>query len=65
MGTKLGKAALITGVAGQDSACLSQFLLGKGYELIGMARRSSHSENMIHRLKWLGVEKDIEIVDGN
>jgi GDPmannose 4,6-dehydratase len=63
--TTLSKTALITGVTGQDGAYLSQFLLGKGYKVIGMARRSSHSENMLHRLKWLGVENDIEIVDGN
>lgn len=61
----MSKTALITGVTGQDGAYLSQFLLGKGYKVIGMARRSSHSENMLHRLKWLGVEKDVEIVDGN
>ena len=63
--TSLSKTALITGVTGQDGAYLSQFLLAKGYRVVGMARRSSHSENMLHRLKWLGVEKDVEIVDGN
>jgi GDPmannose 4,6-dehydratase len=61
----LTKTALVTGVTGQDGAYLSQFLLGKGYRVIGMARRSSHSENMLHRLHWLGVDKDVEIVDGN
>lgn len=61
----LNKTAIITGVTGQDGAYLAKFLLSKGYHVIGMARRSSHSENMLHRLKWLGIEKDVEVVDGN
>jgi GDPmannose 4,6-dehydratase len=36
--------ALITGITGQDGAYLARFLLGKGYEVHGMVRRSS-SEN--------------------
>ena len=35
------KAALITGVTGQDGAYLSKLLLGKGYEVHGVKRRSS------------------------
>jgi GDPmannose 4,6-dehydratase len=33
--------ALITGVTGQDGSYLAEFLLGQGYEVIGMLRRSS------------------------
>jgi len=33
--------ALITGVTGQDGSYLADFLLEKGYEVIGMVRRSS------------------------
>ena len=33
--------ALITGVTGQDGSYLAEFLLSKGYEVIGMVRRSS------------------------
>lgn len=33
--------ALITGTTGQDGAYLAEFLLGKGYEVHGMVRRSS------------------------
>jgi len=33
--------ALITGITGQDGSYLAEFLLEKGYEVIGMARRSS------------------------
>ena len=35
------KKALITGVTGQDGAYLAEFLLGKGYEVHGVKRRSS------------------------
>jgi GDPmannose 4,6-dehydratase len=35
------KRALITGVTGQDGAYLARFLLGKGYEVHGLKRRSS------------------------
>lgn len=59
------KRALITGVTGQDGAYLSQFLLGKGYEVFGLARRSSASDVIDAKLRWLGIEKDIRIVDGN
>ena len=33
--------ALITGITGQDGAYLAEFLLGKGYEVHGIKRRSS------------------------
>jgi GDPmannose 4,6-dehydratase len=36
-----GKTALIVGVTGQDGAYLSEFLLGKGYWVHGLKRRSS------------------------
>lgn len=35
------KVALITGVTGQDGAYLAEFLLGKGYEVHGIKRRTS------------------------
>jgi GDPmannose 4,6-dehydratase len=35
------RVALITGVTGQDGAYLAEFLLGKGYEVHGMKRRTS------------------------
>jgi GDPmannose 4,6-dehydratase len=57
--------ALITGVTGQDGAYLSQFLLGKGYRVIGMLRRSASSDVIGERLRWLGILDQIELVDGN
>ncbi len=35
------KTALITGIGGQDGSFLAEFLLGKGYEVHGIIRRSS------------------------
>ncbi|AZO59052.1 MAG: GDP-mannose 4,6-dehydratase [Mesorhizobium sp.] len=59
------KTALITGITGQDGAYLAELLLAKGYEVHGLARRSSTADVNTTRLKWLGIEKDIRIVDGN
>jgi GDPmannose 4,6-dehydratase len=59
------KRALVTGITGQDGAYLAAFLLEKGYEVFGLARRSSSSDVNLSRLDWLGVTKDVNIVDGN
>jgi GDPmannose 4,6-dehydratase len=37
----MSKRALITGITGQDGSYLAEFLLDKGYEVVGMVRRSS------------------------
>jgi GDPmannose 4,6-dehydratase len=39
--TTTGKTALITGVTGQDGSYLAELLLGKGYTVHGLVRRSS------------------------
>lgn len=39
-----GKRALITGITGQDGSYLAELLLGKGYEVYGLVRRSSSVE---------------------
>lgn len=57
--------ALITGVTGQDGAYLSQFLLGRGYRVVGLMRRSASSDVIGERLRWLGILDDVELVDGN
>ena len=38
---KTAKVALITGITGQDGSYLAELLLGKGYEVHGVIRRSS------------------------
>ena len=44
------KTALITGVTGQDGSYLAEFLLGKGYDVHGIIRRSSvdFRERIVH-----------------
>ncbi len=56
---------LITGVTGQDGAYLSQFMLEKGYRVVGMIRRSASSDIIGERLRWLGIFNEVELVDGN
>ncbi len=57
--------ALITGITGQDGAYLAQLLLEKGYEVWGMARRTSAGGIQDERLRWLGVADHVRIVDGD
>jgi len=45
------KKAFITGIAGQDGSYLAEYLLSLGYEVHGMVRRQSTSENQSSRLK--------------
>ncbi|MEG3163608.1 GDP-mannose 4,6-dehydratase [Sphingomonas sp. PB2P19] len=59
------KTALITGITGQDGAYLAQLLLKEGYEVHGVVRRSSHAGIADHRLRWLGIEKDVRLHDAN
>ena len=57
--------ALITGVTGQDGAYLAELLLEKGYEVFGMARRTSAGGFHDGRLRWLGVVDRVPILDGD
>ena len=45
------KKAFITGINGQDGSYLSEYLLSLGYEVHGMVRRNSTSENQSARLE--------------
>jgi GDPmannose 4,6-dehydratase len=59
------KTAFVTGVTGQDGAYLSKLLLDKGYEVHGLIRRSSMGDVSDVRLRWLGIQDDVRLVDGN
>lgn len=59
------KAALVTGITGQDGAYLSQLLLNKGYRVYGVAPRRSTSDVNLSRLEWLGIRDHITILDGD
>lgn len=47
------KTAFITGINGQDGSYLSEYLLSKGYEVHGIIRRNSVSENQDSRVASL------------
>jgi len=53
--------ALITGVTGQDGSYLAEFLLEKGYTVIGMVRRTSTIN--FDRIKH--IQDQIEVVQGD
>jgi len=55
------KTALITGVTGQDGSYLAEFLLEKGYRVVGMVRRTSTVN--FDRIKH--IQDQIEIVQGD
>ena len=44
------KKAIITGINGQDGSYLAEFLIDKGYEVIGTLKRNSVAENQTFRL---------------
>jgi GDPmannose 4,6-dehydratase len=55
------KRALITGITGQDGSYLAEFLLAKGYEVVGVVRRSStvNFERIAH------IQEQLELVPGD
>ncbi|MCO5196384.1 MAG: GDP-mannose 4,6-dehydratase [Anaerolineae bacterium] len=53
--------ALITGVTGQDGSYLAEFLLSRGYRVIGMVRRTSTVN--FHRVEH--IQDKIEVVQGD
>jgi len=57
----MSKSALITGITGQDGAYLAEFLLQKGYKVIGGERRASTRNR--ERLDRLGITNEIEWAD--
>jgi GDPmannose 4,6-dehydratase len=55
------RVAVITGVTGQDGSYLAEFLLTKGYRVVGMVRRSS-AENF-HRIEHIRPQIELEQAD--
>ena len=73
----MSKKAFITGINGQDGSYLSEYLLELGYDVHGIVRRNSTSENQSTRLEHFensintyygdlsdqgGIEKILDIV---
>ncbi len=59
--TTAPKRALITGITGQDGSYLAEFLLAKGYDVVGMVRRSStvNFERIAH------IQKRVTLASGD
>ena len=57
----MARRALITGITGQDGSYLAELLLDKGYEVVGMVRRSSivNYERITH------IQDRVRIVTGD
>jgi GDPmannose 4,6-dehydratase len=57
--------AFITGITGQDGAYLSQFLLDRGYRVVGLVHGSVASQTASWRLQWLDILDRVELVAGD
>ena len=55
------RRALITGITGQDGSYLAEFLLDRGYEVVGLVRRSS----MVSFERIAHIQNQITIVSGD
>jgi GDPmannose 4,6-dehydratase len=58
---RMTQTALITGITGQDGSYLAEFLLDKGYRVVGMTRRSSTDSN--ERIEHLSDR--LELIQGD
>jgi GDPmannose 4,6-dehydratase len=72
----MARTALITGVTGQDGSYLAEFLLAKGYRVVGMVRRAStenferiahlrdrvelRQADLLDQLSLIGLVKDVQ-----
>ena len=55
------KKAMITGITGQDGSYLAELLLAKGYEVVGVVRRTSHHsyeriEHLLDRIEVVAAD---------
>jgi GDPmannose 4,6-dehydratase len=57
------KLAFITGISGQDGSYLAEFLLEKGYKVVGLVRRHSVAENQSERIEH--IRKVVELHYGD
>lgn len=59
------KKALISGITGQDGAYLADLLLGLGYEVHGIVRRSASAPTTPWRLEYAGIQDRITYHDAD
>ena len=53
--------ALITGITGQDGSYLAEFLLGKGYQVFGMVRRTS----TVRYERIQSIQHQLQLIQGD
>ncbi len=59
----MARAALITGITGQDGAYLAKFLLDRGYDVYGLL--PDRSSNNRWRLQELRIDENVRMVPGD
>lgn len=59
------RAALITGITGQDGSYLAELLLGKGYAVFGLLRRNSSGALNLCRLEHLVGHDRLTLLSGD
>ena len=57
------RAALITGITGQDGPYLAKLLLDKDYKVYGLRRRTSTVN--LERLEYLDIANDVQLIEGD
>ncbi len=59
------KTAVVTGINGQDGSFLAEFLLKKGYEVVGVVRRSSMEDKKLYNIEHLLGNTNLIIEHGD
>ena len=59
----MSKKQLLLVFLAKTRAYLAKYLLELGYKVFGAVRRSSRSAEILPRLKYLGIEKEVELID--
>jgi GDPmannose 4,6-dehydratase len=61
----MSKKALITGINGQDGSYLAELLVEKGYDVYGILKRNSVSENQTYRIDSIynKIKENLEYAD--
>jgi GDPmannose 4,6-dehydratase len=59
------KTALVTGVSGQDGSYLAEFLLEKGYRVVGLVRRSAMEDKKLFNIEHLLGNPNLILENGD
>jgi GDPmannose 4,6-dehydratase len=59
------KTAVITGITGQDGSFLSELLLDKGYQIVGIVRRSAMEDKKFYNIQHILDNKNLILENGD